>query len=131
MKIGIQFLNKKSLHVAWVIVVLMFSMTQAYSYSASSRSSKVNDDRVELIHADNLRYDEALYPGAQRVSGKVEIRHKGMILKCDSAVLYQYTNSFDAMGHVRMTQGDRLSMTSDSVYYDGQEQIAKARRKVV
>ena len=131
MKIVIQFLNKKSLHVAWVIVVLMFSMTQAYSYSASSRSSKVNDDRVELIHADNLRYDEALYPGAQRVSGKVEIRHKGMILKCDSAVLYQHTNSFEAMGHVRMTQGDTLSLTSDSVYYDGQEQIAKARRKVV
>ncbi len=130
MRIKFDFSKNKSLNVAWVIVVLFFSMAQVYSYATSRFFERVDDDRIELIHADNFRYDEVLYPGAQRVSGKVEIRHKGMTLKCDSAVLYQQSNSFEAMGNVRMIQGDTLSLTSDSIFYDGLEQIAKARRKV-
>lgn len=127
-----RFLNlkNKSLVAAWVIGMLLFSMAQAYSYTGLRVSEDIPDDRIELVHADHFRYDEMLYPGAQRVSGKVEIRHKGMVLKCDSAVLYQETNSFEAMGNVRMTQGDTLSLTSDSAYYDGIQQIAMARRKV-
>ena len=130
MKKRFHLLRKKIFFCAWVLVVLFYSITQAYSYTSPQVPENSPEDRIELVHADNFRYDEMLYPGAQRVSGKVEIHHKGMTLKCDSAVLYQESNSFEAMGNVKMTQGDTLTLTSDSVYYDGLEQLAKARRKV-
>lgn len=88
------------------------------------------DERIYLVHADHLRYDQRLYPDARRLSGKVQFRHLGMALSCDSAVLYDGSNSFEAMGHVHMTQGDTLSLTGDSLYYDGNTQIAEVRRHV-
>lgn len=88
------------------------------------------DERIYLVHADHLRYDQRLYPDARRLSGKVQFRHLGMTLSCDSAVLYDGSNSFEAMGHVHMTQGDTLSLTGDSLYYDGNTQIAEVRRNV-
>ena len=89
-----------------------------------------SDERVYLIHADHLRYDQMKYPGAQRLSGKVKFSHAGMTLSCDSAILYEITNSFEATGHVVMTQGDTLSLTGDSLYYTGSTQIAEVRRNV-
>lgn len=115
----------------WLLVVLLLSTTKAYSLFVDEKVPPGEpEDRVYLIHADNLRYDDMLYPGAQRLSGKVQFRHGGMYLYCDSAVLYNLSNSFEAMGRVRMTQGDTLTLTGDSLYYDGNTQIAEVRRNV-
>lgn len=115
----------------WLLVVLLLSTTRAYSLFVDEKIPPGEpEDRVYLIHADNLRYDDLRYPGAQRLSGKVQFRHGGMYLYCDSAVLYNLSNSFEAMGRVRMTQGDTLTLTGDSLYYDGNTQIAEVRRNV-
>lgn len=115
----------------WLLVVLLLSTTRAYSLFVDEKIPPAEpEDRVYLIHADNLRYDDLRYPGAQRLSGKVQFRHGGMYLYCDSAVLYNLSNSFEAMGRVRMTQGDTLTLTGDSLYYDGNTQIAEVRRNV-
>ena len=115
----------------WLLVVLLLSTTKAYSLFVDEKVPPGEpEDRVYLIHADNLRYDDMRYPGAQRLSGKVQFRHGGMYLYCDSAVLYNLSNSFEAMGRVRMTQGDTLTLTGDSLYYDGNTQIAEVRRNV-
>ena len=50
---------------------------------------------------------------------------------CDSALFYEATNSFDAFGHVRMRQGDTLSLVGDVLYYDGLDQMARVRENVV
>ena len=97
---------------AWVIAALVLMVTRAYSLPATDdvKPRVSPEERVYLLHADNLRYDKMMHPGAQRLSGKVKFRHGGMQLDCDSAVLYEASNSFEAMGHVRMTQGDTLSL---------------------
>lgn len=95
------------------------------------RGRKPKDERVYLVHADVLHYDQFRNPDAQILNGKVHFRHQGADLHCDSAYFYEGSNSFEAFGHVRMTQGDTLSLTSDYVYYDGSEEIAEARRNVV
>lgn len=95
------------------------------------RPRKKSDEKVYLIHADNLRYDEYRHPGAQLLSGKVNLRHEDLLMFCDSAVVYEATNSFEAFGHVRMLQGDTLSLTGDYLFYDGESQIAQMRHNVV
>lgn len=90
-----------------------------------------HDKRVYLVHADELRYNQYQNGDAQVLTGHVHFRHAGANLYCDSANFFQQTNSFEAFGHVRMVQGDTLSLTSDYAYYDGNEQIAQARYNVV
>ena len=50
---------------------------------------------------------------------------------CDSALFYEATNSFDAFGNVRMVQGDTLTLTSEVLYYNGIDRLARARYNVV
>ena len=74
---------------------------------------KATDTKVYLQHANELSYDiYGKHPDAQFVKGKVAFLHKGAHLTCDSALYYQQTNSFEAFGHVKMRQGDTLTLTS-------------------
>ena len=90
------------------------------------------DERVYLNHADRLSYDRyGRKPDAQILNGHVSFRHKGATLTCDSAYFFEASNSFEAFGHVRLRQGDTLTLLSDYAFYDGNEQMARARRNVI
>ena len=95
------------------------------------RSKAPTDKRIYLVHADRLHYDKYLNNDATVLNGKVHFEHQGAKLFCDSAHFYEVSNSFEAFGHVRMYQGDTLSLTSNYAYYDGDEQMAEARYNVV
>ena len=76
------------------------------------------DSRIHLIHTD-LLYKTPRDGAAEILVGNVKLSHEGVYLDCDSARFYREDNSFDAYGHVKMVQGDTLSLTSDSLFYDG------------
>ncbi len=95
------------------------------------RRPKVTDKRIYLVHADELRYDQYQNRDAQVLKGHVHFDHMGARLYCDSANFFEASNSFEAFGHVKMYQGDTLSLFSDYAFYDGNEQLARARYNVV
>lgn len=88
-------------------------------------------ERIVLRHADHLRFDESEVNGAKRLSGHVVLAHAGMVMHCDSAVLYDLSQTFDAFGKVHIVQGDTLTLTGDKLHYDGGTQIAEMRHNVV
>ena len=92
---------------------------------------KPSYSRVHLLHADRLYFNQRLHPTAQFLVGDVQFDHEGTLMYCDSALFYEATNSFDAYGNVRMRQADTLSLVSDVLYYDGLDQMARARHNVV
>lgn len=53
-----------------------------------------------------------------------------MYMYCDSALIYEKTNSFEAFSNVRMEQGDTLFIYGDYLFYDGMTQIAQLRENV-
>lgn len=117
-----------------VVVLCLFGLCLAQSRMAPKKKAprKKVDERVYLVHADQLTYDMyGRVPGAQILNGHVQFKHKGATMSCDSAYFFEATNSFEAFGHVRMRQGDTLSLNSDYAYYDGNEQMARARRNVL
>ena len=65
------------------------------------------------------------------VSGNVKFTHKGTIFFCDSAVLIKKTNYLDAFGHVRILDGDSITVTANTLHYNGNTKIAKLRNNVV
>ena len=83
------------------------------------------------MHSDELKYDQIKNPEAQILNGNVAFLHEGVHMYCDSAHFYQMSNSFEAFGHVRMIQGDTLSLKGDYLFYDGNTQIAQVRRNVI
>ena len=79
--------------------------------------------KVFLEHADLLRFEQKYGVGAegqyQVLTGNVRLRKEGMFMYCDSAYLYEVTNSVEAFGNVRMEQGDTLFVFADYLDYDG------------
>lgn len=88
-------------------------------------------ERIELIKAKSLKFDKRIGADAQRLIGDVVFKHKGALMYCDSAYLYNASNSLDAFGKVRVLQGDTLSLASDRLYYDGNTELIKVRDNVV
>ena len=86
---------------------------------------------IHLLHADELYFNQRINRDAQILVGHVRFRHDDVILTCDSALYYQQSNSFDAFGNVHMNQGDTLTLVSDVLFYDGSDQLARARYNVV
>lgn len=116
-----------------MVILCLFGlcMVQSRQIQKKKRRAKTNE-RVYLEHADVLRYDQfGDKPDVRILDGNVALKHKGARLFCDSAYLYQESNSFEAFGHVKMYQGDTLSLFSDYAFYDGNEQMAEARHNVI
>lgn len=117
-------------------ILCLFAFSFAFSVKPKGKKGRAvtqkTDTRVYLQHADELKYDVyGDHPDAQFVKGSVSFMHKGMHLTCDSAYYYENTNSFDAYGHVKMRQGDTLTLVSDKAYYDGNDEMAHAWHNVV
>lgn len=87
--------------------------------------------RLYLEHADRMSANQLVNPGAHTLAGDVLFRHQGMQMWADSAVYYPKTSSFEAFGHVKITQGDTLSLTADELYYDGEILLAQLRHNVI
>ncbi|MBR3513736.1 MAG: hypothetical protein IKO12_04870 [Bacteroidaceae bacterium] len=108
--------------------MLLFVCLQAL---IAAKPRKQSDSRVHLLHADKLYYKQYLKRDAQILVGNVRFRHDDVIMTCDSALFYEASNSFDAFGRVRMLQGDTLSLVSDVLFYNGFDQMARARYNVL
>jgi lipopolysaccharide export system protein LptA len=85
---------------------------------------------VYLEQADYMTGNQELYPDAQLIEGNVRFRHDNVVLTCDSAHFYQLSNSFNAYGHIVITQGDTLFIYGDALYYNGNTKLARLRKNV-
>lgn len=86
----------------------------------------VNSDKskIQLIGADVLESGTFNNKRVTWIKGNARFEHKGVQLRCDSAFQYEEVNSIMAFGHVRIRQGDTLTLTGDSLSYDGDKSHA-------
>jgi lipopolysaccharide assembly outer membrane protein LptD (OstA) len=115
----------------YILIIMGCAAYALPSINQHRKKKTANDERIVLRHADNLRFSENEMNGAQRLSGKVILAHAGMVMHCDSAVLYEASQTFDAFGKVNIVQGDTLTLKGDKLHYDGETQIAEMRKNVV
>jgi lipopolysaccharide export system protein LptA len=87
--------------------------------------------QVEIVNADTFEGDESLGKNVSRLNGDVRFRHQGAMMYCDSAYLYQETNSLDAFGKIRIEQGDSINLTGDFLKYEGNSRLATITGNVV
>ncbi len=92
--------------------------------------SAQKSNQIEILNANSLEFDQTLGINAKRLLGNVQFRHENALMFCDSAYFYSETNSMDAFGHVRVTQGDSLQLYGDSLNYNGVTKIALLRGNI-
>lgn len=119
-----------SLCLVSLFVILVSTVSAMALTPVKKRAKRQKGERIVLVHADRLHYDIMKNPNANILNGNVEFLHGNIKLYCDSAYYYKASNSFEAFSHVKMVQGDTLSLTGDYLKYDGDAQIAQARKNV-
>lgn len=105
------------------------------SVQDTTRKSQLPSEgqKIIIVYGGNFTKDEALRPGASIFSKdqrQVQFEHQGADLWCDYAFLYQAENRLEAIGNVRLQQGDSVQMVSGRVEYDGNLKLAKAYENV-
>lgn len=86
-------------------------------------ANQQQNDKVYLEYADRLSFQQQYGVGPdeqyQVLAGNVRLRKGAMHMYCDSAQIFEATNSVNAFGNVRMEQGDTLFVFADILEYDG------------
>ena len=106
------------------IAALLVSLACSFAFAEKKTT-------VILEHSETLSFDKASGREFQVLRGNVRFRHENALMYCDSAYFYDGQNSFDAFGHVRVVQGDSLSMTAHKMFYDGNTKVMRVRGNVV
>jgi lipopolysaccharide assembly outer membrane protein LptD (OstA) len=86
--------------------------------------------KVYLEHANTLSFDKDINPDIKVLIGDVRFRHDSSYMYCDSAYFYEVSNSLEAFSNVRMEQGDTLFIYGNTLFYDGDTQLARLRENV-
>lgn len=93
------------------------------------------EQEIEIRKAGSFQLDQDNFPGAniltRSANEQVHLVHQGMDVWSDKAFFYKAENSFNAIGNVRVQQGDSLVLTSKLVNYDGNRKLAVAKDNVI
>lgn len=121
------FLNRHRFLLTGVLCLFGICLLSAQDKNKEPEKKKT---RVDLLHADEAQADKVKLPDVQILIGSVKLRHDSMYMYCDSALIFENTNSVEAFDNVRMEQGDTLFIYGDYLYYDGISQLAELRGNV-
>lgn len=113
------------------IGILLSGMLFVLMLSARSQQPPPVDPAVKIVELKqaNLLYKRADFE-AQILKDSVVFYHEGAYMYCDSAYLFERTNSFEAFSNVRMEQGDTIFVYGDYLHYDGNTRLARLRNNI-
>lgn len=89
------------------------------------------EDKVRIIHADEVKKSLDKYNGNQYLTGHVQIEHQGSILTADEVVIYEEENFVKAIGNTKLQNTDGSVITAGEMEYDANTQKGVARKNVV
>lgn len=86
--------------------------------------------RVKIRQADELRFERRDGQDYRRLIGNVELEHEGVLMHCDSALMLETQNSFEAFSRVKINSGDTLFLYGEYLKYNGNTRLAEVFRNV-
>lgn len=87
-------------------------------------------DRIQLLHANSLEYDELKTGKVKRLIGDVSFKQQNTILYCDSAYQFEDQNKVEAYGNVRINHQDSIHFYGKKMLYDGNTKTAILEKDV-
>jgi len=111
---------KKTFCFLFVITILLLASA---NHSAQAQRMRIRMTAGELRHSSSLG-------DMTRALNNPVFEHEGAYLYCDSAWLYETTNTMDCYGHVRIKSSDTLNLYGKFLHYDGNTKMATVREEV-
>jgi lipopolysaccharide export system protein LptA len=105
------------------VILIALLMLLWVHQSAQAQRMRISMNAGELRHSANLG-------DMTRALNNPVFEHEGAYLYCDSAWLYESTNTIDCYGHVRIKSSDTLNLYGKFLHYDGNTKIATVRDEV-
>ncbi len=85
-------------------------------YAGTLEGNVLGDQKIRLVMRDSLR--------------QAKFKHRLTIMYCDTAFQYLGQNQIVAKGNIRFIENDSITLTGDTLYYDGNTRIARLRGQV-
>ncbi len=114
--------------MAEIILFLLLVAAQTQQPPSGFTPAAPDTRIIELRQADLWSKRSGF--DAEILTGNVTFFHEGAFMYCDSAYLYQKTNSFEAFSNVRMEQGDTIFVYGDYLHYNGNTRLARLRNNI-
>lgn len=110
-----------------ISLILFFLLTTPGGLMAQ-KSARTT--RVDLIQADDIRFDRDIANDARRLIGNVIFKHEDATMRCDSAWQFTESNRFNAYGNVFIHVNDSIEIYGDKLYYNGNTSMAELHGNV-
>lgn len=98
--------------------------------SAQGQQQQQQQVRIKIERADYLRHDDKIGKNTQSLNGRVILSHHRTILHCDSAYMFNDSNTVVAYGNIHVIQNDSIHLYGNKLTYLGNENLAKIRENV-
>lgn len=108
--------------------LLLITVLSTYGQAPQNSATAPGPEIVEMRQAD--LWSKRTGFSAEILTGNVIFFHEGAYMYCDSAYLFQQTNTFEAFSNVRMEQGDTIFVYGDYLHYDGNTRLARLRENI-
>jgi lipopolysaccharide export system protein LptA len=95
---------------------------------AVHQTARAQRMRIQM-NAGELRHTGSMGDMTRALNNPV-FEHEGAYLYCDSAWLYETTNTMDCFGHVRIKSSDTLNLYGKFLHYDGNTKMATVKDDV-
>jgi lipopolysaccharide assembly outer membrane protein LptD (OstA) len=134
MQIRIAYIYIIRVPLFWILRFFIFFIVSNFIYAQKPLNPPTPTGpktRIELVKADSLVGTSQGGTTIYEFVNNVAFKHNGSILYCQRAFLNVTTNTVDTYGKVKIVQGDTLTITGDTLYYDGNIRFAKVYGKKV
>lgn len=115
-------------NVTLVLAMLILVLSAYIPVLAQNRGPK--NVRIKIERADVLRHDDKIGKNTQSLNGSVMLSHAKTIMYCDSAYMYNDSNTVICYGSIHIIQNDSLHLYGDKLTYLGNDNLAKVRENV-
>lgn len=112
-----------SVPVSAILISFLLIWQPAQLFAQKTEVEILKADLLEGVQTDSIKF--------HRLAGSVKLRHKDVLMFCDSALLFGLRNTVFAFGNVQIRQGDSLTIIGDSLTYKGNRKTAALNGHVV
>lgn len=108
-----------------IIILILGAFFATGSIYAQEKTKRIQIKRT----TKGIRIDE---DGTDlfKLIGDVWVQHGDVMMYCDSAYVNKEKNLLDAYNNIRILQGDSMVLTGDTLYYDGNTELARLRGNI-
>jgi lipopolysaccharide export system protein LptA len=112
-----------------IVYIFLFCLP-LFAFSQGKNTPVPKDGKKIFVkHASSLSYDVGK-SDAKVLKGDVICEHEGAVLRCDTALIFDKTNTMNASGNILITKGDSIKVSGDKLFYDGKTKIATLQGNV-